>query len=63
MSSAAADMSWPAWQYPHCGTSSSAQARCSAWVPSGESPSMVVIDLPRTADTGVTHERVATPST
>src|SRR5262245_31037262 len=62
-SSAAAVMSCPAWQYPHWGTSSSSQARCNACRPSGDNPSMVVMSAPATADTGVTHERVATPFT
>src|SRR5687767_6790924 len=43
--------------------SSSSQARWSGWLPSGERPSMVVISAPRTADTGSTHDRVATPFT
>src|SRR5687768_11964953 len=60
-SSAAADMSWPAWQYPHCGTSSSCQARCSACVPVGDSPSIVMIGALPTADIGVEHDRTALP--
>src|SRR3989442_12952665 len=31
-----------AWQYPHCGTSSSNQAFCSGCDPSGDKPSMVI---------------------
>ena len=42
-SNAAADMIWPAWQYPHCGTSIFAPGLCSGWEPSGESPSIVVM--------------------
>src|SRR6266849_5938631 len=60
-SSAAADMICPHWQYPHCGTSTSIQACCTGWLPSAESPSMVVIFLPATLDIAVTQERVASP--
>ena len=35
---------WPAWQYPHWGTSISFQASWTGWVPLSESPSIVVID-------------------
>src|ERR1051326_300363 len=41
-SNAAADMSCPAWQYPHCGTSSSSHAFCNGWDPSADNPSIVV---------------------
>src|SRR5215510_11922812 len=62
-SSALADMIWPDWQYPHCGTSSASQA---AWtfLPAGVAPmaSMVMIRLPTTAETGVTQDRVGCPS-
>src|SRR5438445_894870 len=61
-SSAAALMSWPDWQYPHCGTLSASQARCSAFRRPGDSPSMVVTDLPCTLDTGVRQENVRPPS-
>jgi hypothetical protein len=61
--SALADMIWPDWQYPHCGTSSASRAR---WIllPAGVAPmaSMVVICLPAAADTGVIRERVGCPS-
>src|SRR6478752_1966388 len=33
----------PDWQYPHCGTSSSAQARCTGCELESERPSMVTI--------------------
>src|SRR6266849_5190495 len=60
-SSATADMICPDWQYPHCGTSSSIQACCTGWLPSAERPSIVVIFLPATLETGVMQERVASP--
>src|ERR1041385_6227634 len=62
-SSAAAVMICPDWQYPHCGTSTSIHARCTAWLESGESPSIVVTFFPATVDIGVPQERVATPLT
>src|SRR5258705_258481 len=62
-SSATADMIWPDWQYPHCGTSSSIQPFCTGCDASSESPSMVVIFFPATLETGVMHERVASPLT
>src|SRR5688572_11633198 len=62
-SSATAAMIWPAWQYPHCGTSSSIQAFCTAWSPPAPSPSMVVTCLPASAETGSRQERWAAPST
>src|SRR5207302_1647438 len=34
---------------------------CSGWLPSGESPSMVVTDLPSTSETGIAQERTASP--
>src|SRR6266704_2263292 len=52
----------PDWQYPHCGTSISIQARCNGWLRSGESPSIVVISFPAARVTGATHERTAWPS-
>src|SRR6266576_276803 len=61
-SSAAAASTCPDWQNPHCGTSSVIQARCTGWLPSRESPSIVVIERRLTADTGVVHVRVASPS-
>src|SRR5512145_1591315 len=62
-SSAAADMIWPDWQYPHCTTSSASQAACT-FLPAGVAPiaSMVVIRFPAAAETGVMHERAGCPS-
>src|SRR6266446_5913633 len=60
-SRATADMIFPDWQYPHCGTSSSIQACCTGWLPSTERPSMVVIFLPATLEIAVMQERVASP--
>src|SRR5947209_4187815 len=60
-SSTAADMIWPDWQYPHCGTSFSIHARCSGLLRSDERPSMVVTSLPAARETGVTHDRTASP--
>src|SRR5256712_9867053 len=60
-SSTAADMIWPDWQYPHCGTSFSIHARCSGWLRSDESPSMVVPSLPAARETGVPHVPPASP--
>src|SRR5437879_7730481 len=61
--SAAADMIWPDWQYPHCTTSRSSHACCTL-LPAGVAPiaSMVVIRFPTAALTGVTHDRVGCPS-
>src|SRR5712675_2233840 len=63
-SSAAADMIWPDWQYPHCTTSRSSQA---VWIlaPAAVAPtaSMVVISEVPMLSIGVIQERVATPST
>ena len=56
-------MSWPAWQYPHCGTSSSIQARCSGCDPSGGRLSMVETARVPIDEIGVMHERVGWPST
>src|SRR6266849_5190666 len=60
-SSATADMIWPGWQYPHCGTSSSIQACWTGWLPSAERPSMVVTFFPATLEIGVMQERAASP--
>src|SRR5579859_7881742 len=60
--SAAADMICPTWQYPHCGTSSAIQACWSTVRPLAESPSMVVMFLPATCETGVEQERIGLPS-
>jgi hypothetical protein len=62
--SAAADMIWPDWQYPHCGTSRSSQA---LWIlaPGAVAPiaSMVVISELPMLSSGVMHERVGSPLT
>src|SRR6267143_1933633 len=62
-SNAVADMIWPDWQYPHCGTSSSIQA-CWIFLPAGVAPmaSIVVMRLPAAAETGVMQERTGLPS-
>src|SRR5207253_9538403 len=44
-----------------CGTSFSIHARCSGWLRSEERPSIVVTSLPAARDTGVTHDRTASP--
>src|SRR5438445_5850766 len=62
LSSTAALIICPDWQYPHCGTSISSQARCKGWLRSGESPSIVVTSFPAARVTGATHERNAWPS-
>src|ERR1700688_1948277 len=61
-SSVAACMIWPDWQQPHCGTCSTTQAFCSGGLPSADNPSIVVTDLPATSDSGIAHERTASPS-
>src|ERR1700730_8801976 len=61
-SSADADIIWPAWHYPHCGTSTSIQARCTGWVPSADNPSMVVTGS-FTVPTCVWQDRTALPFT
>src|SRR5678815_1714829 len=61
-SSADADIIWPAWQYPHCGTSTSIQAFWTGCVPSADSPSMVVTGS-FTEPTCVWQERTALPFT
>src|SRR5215218_11502351 len=62
-SSAAADMIWPDWQYPHCGTSPSRQA---FWIfaPAAVAPiaSMVVISDVPTLSIDVMHDRTGVPS-
>ena len=62
-SSAAADMIWPDWQYPHCGTSRSSQA---FWIlaPTAVAPiaSIVVISDVPMLSIGVMQERMAVPS-
>src|SRR5215475_4088284 len=63
-SSADADMIWPDWQYPHCGTSRSTQA---FWIlaPAAVAPiaSMVVISELPMLSIGVMQERVGSPPT
>jgi hypothetical protein len=63
ISRAAADMTWPDWQYPHCTTSRSSHARCSAR-PCGVAPipSMVVTAPLPTLLMGVTQDRRGVPS-
>src|SRR5882762_9494866 len=60
-SNAAAAMTCPDWQYPHCGTSSATHAFWTRCVDVALRPSMVVIGLVPTAETGSTHERTASP--
>src|ERR1700689_1849612 len=60
-SKAEADIIWPAWQYPHCGTSISSHASCTGCVPSAESPSIVVMGALAAAATGVWQLRTALP--
>src|SRR5262245_23496959 len=55
-------MSCPAWQYPHCGTSSSCHARCSGCDPLGDRPSIVVTFFAPTVETCVWHDRTGEPS-
>src|SRR6266436_5433767 len=62
-SSDAAAIICPLWQYPHCGTSSAIHACCNGCKPFEPSPSMVLMFLPPTCDTGVVQERVSAPST
>src|SRR5258708_8340269 len=61
-SSAAALISWPDWQEPHCGTLSASHAFCRAFMRLGERPSMVVTALPCAADTGIRQENMRSPS-
>src|SRR5258706_4584612 len=63
LSSAVADITCPAWQYPHCGTPRSTQAACTA-LPTLSAPiaSMVTTFLLASADIGVTHARPGWPS-
>src|SRR5262245_12421562 len=60
-SSADADMIGPAWQWPHCGTSTSCHARWTGCDPSADRPSMVVTGAPAACDTIVWHDRTARP--
>src|SRR5687768_13835418 len=58
--SAAADIICPAWQYPHCGTSTSIQAFCNGCDPSADSPSIVFMSA-LTLEICVWHARTALP--
>src|SRR3954464_7178584 len=61
-SSATAAMIWPDWQYPHCGTSTAAQAFCTGCEELAESPSMVtILSLAFTALSGTEQERCNSP--
>src|SRR6478609_9464469 len=51
----------PGWQYPHCGTFTSAHAFCTTCGPLLEMASMVVISSPSTVPIGLEHERMAFP--
>src|ERR1051326_5267125 len=59
-SSDTACMICPGWQYPHCGTFTSAHAFCTACGPCAEIPSMVVIS-PETVPICFWHDRIAFP--
>src|SRR4030081_3241609 len=62
LSSAAAAMIWPDWQYPHCGTSSAAHAFCTGCELLAERPSMVTIrSLALTLPPGIEHDRRTSP--
>src|SRR3984957_4796179 len=51
-------MIWPAWQYPHCTTSTASHAFCTARPKAlVATPSMVVIGAVPTDDTCVTQDR------
>src|SRR4029077_5303992 len=62
-SSAVADMICPDWQYPHCTTSRSTHAFCTAFAARDDKPSTVVTWRLATAETGAEHERNVCPST
>src|SRR6202030_75687 len=62
-SRAVADMICPDWQYPHCTTSRSTHAFCTAFAARDDKPSMVVTWRLATAETGAEHERNVCPST
>src|SRR5258708_27720809 len=62
VSSAAADIICPGWQYPHCGTCSAIQARCTACELFADRPSIVVIFFVPTAETAVWQDRTASLS-
>src|SRR6185295_2657069 len=62
LSSAAAAMIWPDWQYPHCGTSSASHAFCTGCEEFGERPSMVtILSVAFTSPTLIEHERMTSP--
>src|SRR4030081_1973758 len=62
LSSAAAAMIWPDWQYPHCGTSSAAHAFCTGCELLAERPSMVTMRSPALMlPTGIEHDRRTSP--
>src|SRR6202790_854678 len=61
--SAVADMICPDWQYPHCTTSRSTHAFCTAFAARDDKPSIVVTWRLATAETGAEHERNGWPST
>src|ERR1051326_9632002 len=62
-SRATAAMICPLWQYPHCGTCSAIHACCTACRPFEDKPSIVVMFLPVTCETGVEQERTGSPTT
>ena len=63
LSKAVTAMIIPDWQYPHCGTSCSSQACCTALsMPLTERLSIVATCLPAAALTGMEQERTAIPS-
>src|SRR5258707_5915047 len=58
----AAAMIWPDWQYPHCGTSTVAQAFCTGCEAFGDRPSMVtILSVAFTLPTGIEQERCTSP--
>src|SRR4051812_23383554 len=61
LSNAAADMTCPDWQYPHCGTSTLTHAFFTASPAGVPNPSMVMISASCTDAIGVTHERRGRP--
>src|ERR1043165_951445 len=59
---ATAAMICPDWQYPHCGTSSAAQAFCTGCELVADRPSMVtILSLLLTLLMGTVHERRTSP--
>src|SRR4029077_7814503 len=64
LSSAAAAMICPDWQYPHCGTSTAAHAFCTGCEVVSDKPSMVtILSVGFTLLTGTEHERTSEPLT